>query len=59
MVDTKHADMDKPIVGHEIVVPDGDRAFTPIPSTSPKTMMPAEKTIHDLTHLPYHPGCPH
>ena len=60
MVDVKHAVMNDPIVGHGPVLLDehgeGARAATPL--TSPKSMTAVEKEIHDLTHLPYHPGCP-
>ena len=60
-VDVKQAVLGYPIVGHGVVLLDengpGARPATPL--TSPKPMTPAEKEIHDLTHLPFHPACPY
>ena len=61
LVDTKHAVMNEPIVGQGLILSDehGDGALAATPLKSPKPMTPAEKAVHDLTHLPYHPACPH
>ena len=59
-VDLKDALFDDPIIGVEHVLLDenglGARRANPL--ASPKPMSPAEKAVHDLTHLPFHPGCP-
>ena len=49
-----------PIVGVDRVVYDdttGPGALAAKPLSSPKSMTALQKAIHDLTHLPYHPGC--
>lgn len=58
--DPKMAMVGEPIVGLERVVYDestGPGALAARPLPSPKSMSAAAKTIHDLTHLPYDPGC--
>ena len=59
-VDLKDARFDDPIVGVEHILSGGHGpgARRPRPLPSPRPMTPAEKLIHDLTHLPFHPGCP-
>ena len=59
VVDVKHAVMGEPIVGHGGVLFDerGEGARQATPLASPPAMTPAEKEIHDLTHLPYQPSC--
>ena len=60
-VNPKYALMGKPIVGTEQVTWEDGRgpgALPAKPLPSPKSMTEAERRIHDLTHLPYHPGCP-
>ena len=60
VVDPKMALMGEPIVGIDRVVYDdttGDGAIPAVPLTSPKMMSASQRAIHDLTHLPYHPGC--
>lgn len=50
----------EPIVGVERVVYDestGSGALAARPLASPKSMSSATRAIHDLTHLPYDPGC--
>ena len=59
-VDPKMAMLGEPIVGIERVVYDdatGSGAIPARPLSSPKSMSAAERAVHDLTHLPYHPGC--
>ena len=60
VVDSKHAVMDDPIVGHSGILLDenGPAARQATPLASPPTMTPLEKEIHDLTHLPFDPACP-
>ena len=60
VVDPKMALMGEPIVRIDSVVYDdttGDGAIPAVPLTSPKMMSASQRAIHDLTHLPYHPGC--
>ena len=60
-VDPKHALMDEPIIGMENVTWEdgkGSGAIPAKPLPSPKTMTEAQRRIHDITHLPYDPGCP-
>ena len=52
-VDFGEALLDDPIVGVETVSP----AHQAKPLPTPKAMSAAQKAIHDLTHLPYDPGC--
>ena len=50
----------EPIVGTERIVYDdstGPGALPARPLISPKSMTALQRAIHDLTHLPYHPGC--
>ena len=58
-VDMSQAMLDDPIVGVEVVLEDhngpGARQARPLPS--PKSMSPAQRAIHDLTHLPFDEGC--
>ena len=59
-VDPKMAMMGDPIVGVDRVVYDestGHGALAARPLTSPKCMSATQRAIHDLTHLPYDPGC--
>ena len=52
--------MSEPIVGIEKVVYDdatGSGAIPARPLTSPKSMSAAQRAVHDITHMPYHPGC--
>ena len=57
--DMSTAMLDDPIVGVEVVLSDhngaGARPARPLPS--PKQMSPAQRAIHDLTHLPFDEGC--
>ena len=58
--DPRMAVMGEPIVGVDKVVYDdstGHGALAARPLSSPKTMSAAQRAIHDLTHLPYDPGC--
>ena len=58
--DPKMALASEPIVGLERVTYDektGPGALAARPLTSPKSMTPLQRAIHDLTHLPYDPGC--
>ena len=58
--DPKMAMMGEPIVGIERVIYDettGPGALQAKPLKSPQAMSAAQRAIHDLTHLPYHPGC--
>ena len=58
--DPKMAMAGEPIVGIDKVVYDestGPGALTARPLSSPKSMSAAKRAIHDLTHLPYDPGC--
>ena len=58
-VDLRLAMSSDQIVGAETVLDDrGPGAITPRPLPTPSTMTPAQLAIHNLTHLPYHPGCP-
>ena len=53
--------LSEPIVGMETVTWDegkGPGALPARPLSSPKEMAIAQRRIHDLTHLPYDPGCP-
>ena len=57
-VDFKHVLSEAAVVGVEVLHDEkgpGARAAKPMPS--PPTMTPAQKEIHDLTHMPPHPGC--
>ena len=58
-VDMKKALLADPIVGTKSVVMDqhGPGAISAKPLASPPSMTPKERAIHNLTHLPYHPGC--
>ena len=59
-VDSKMAMLGEPIVGTDQVVYDdihGSGAIPARPLVSPKVMSASERAVHDLTHLPYHPGC--
>ena len=59
-VDPKMALMGEPIVGVDKVIYDeitGPGALQARPLASPKVMSAAQRAVHDLTHLPYHPGC--
>ena len=59
-VDPKMALMGEPIVGTETVTWDegkGPGAIPARPLPSPKEMSVAQRRIHDITHLPYDPGC--
>ena len=59
-VDLKHAMMKDPIVGMETITWEqgkGDGALAARPLSSPKEMSDAQRRVHDLTHLPYDPGC--
>ena len=59
-VDPKMAMLGEPIVGIERVVYDdvtGSGAIPARPLNSPKSMSAAERAVHDLTHIPYHPRC--
>ena len=52
--------MDDPIVGMDRVTYDettGHGALSAKPLSSPKGMTAAQRAVHDLTHLPYEPGC--
>ena len=58
--DPKMAMAGEPIVGMDRVVYDeatGPGALAAQPLSSPKSMSSAKRAIHDLTHLPYDPGC--
>ena len=59
-IDLKDALFSDPIVGVEAVAisEHGPGALTPRPLSTPPSMTPAQRAIHNLTHLPYHPGCP-
>ena len=60
VVDPKNAMLREPIVGTEMVVYEegvGTGAIPPKPLPSPKEMTEAQRRIHDITHLPYDPGC--
>ena len=60
-VNPKHAMMDEPIIGMENDTWEdgkGSGALSARPLPSPKTMSDAQRRIHDITHLPYDPGCP-
>ena len=60
-VNPKHAMLSDPIVGMEKVTWEDGRgpgAIAARPLPSPKPMSDAQRRIHDLTHLPYDPGCP-
>ena len=50
----------EPIIGVERVVYDDETGPGALPAralVSPKAMTSIQRAIHDLTHLPYHPGC--
>ena len=58
--DPKMAMMGEPIVGMDRVIYDettGPGALQARPLVSPKAMSAEQRAVHDLTHLPYHPGC--
>ena len=59
-VDLKHALFDDPIVGRGPTLLDkhGLGALEPRELSTPPTMTPAQRAKHNLTHLPFHPGCP-
>ena len=60
VVDSGMAALGDPIVGVDRVVYDdttGPGALAAKPLSSPKSMTALQRAIHDLTHLPYHPGC--
>ena len=60
VVDPKFALLKEPIVGTEVVTYEegkGTGAFPPKPLPSPKEMSDVQRRIHDITHLPYDPGC--
>ena len=60
VADPKLAMMKDPIVGIENVTRDdanGAGALPAKPLPSRKEMTAAQRAVHDLTHLPYHPGC--
>ena len=59
-VNLKEALFSDPIVGVERVTltEHGAGAIEARPLPTPPTMTAAEKAKHDLTHLPFHPGCP-
>ena len=59
-VNLKDALFDDPIIGHGQTLLDehGPGALEPLPLATPPTMTPAQRAKHNLTHLPYHPGCP-
>ena len=57
----KHAMLSDPIVGMEKVTWEdgkGPGAIAAKPLPCPKPLSDAQRRIHDLTHLPYDPGCP-
>ena len=59
-VDPKMALTGEPIVGMENITWEegkGPGAIPAKPLPSPKEMSVAQRRIHDLTHLPYDPGC--
>ena len=57
-VDVSKAMLKDPIIGVEpIVGQHGDRARQARPLPVPKTLSPAQREIHDLTHLPFDEGC--
>ena len=59
-VDSKMAVLGEPIIGVERVVYDEETGPGALPAKaldSPKPMTAAQRSIHDLTHMPYHPGC--
>ena len=60
-IDLKQALFDDPIVGRGPTLLDehGLGALEPRELSSPPTMTPAQRAKHNLTHLPFHPGCPH
>ena len=58
--DPKMALLGEPIVGIDRVVYDestGPGALAARPLASPRIMSASKRAIHDLTHLPYDPGC--
>ena len=59
-VDLKEALFDDPIIGsgHTLCDSNGLGALEPRALASPPSMTPAARANHNLTHLPYHPGCP-
>lgn len=59
-VNMKDALLSEPIIGVEknVIDEDGPGALTPSPLPSPRAMTPAQKAVHDLTHLPHNNGCP-
>ena len=59
-VDMKRACLSEPIVGHHPVALDenGPGALEPRPLPSPRSMTPAQRALHNLTHLPFGSGCP-
>ena len=60
VVDPKMAALGEPIVGTERIVYDDSNGPGALPARalpSPKAMTAHQRSIHDLTHLPYHPGC--
>ena len=60
VVDPKFALLKEPIMGTEVVTYEegkGTGAIPPKPLPSPKEMSDVQRRIHDITHLPYDPGC--
>ena len=58
--DPKMALMEDPIVGIDRVVYDestGPGALAARPLASPRSLSASKRAVHDLTHLPYDPGC--
>ena len=60
-VDPRLAVVGEPIVGIESITWEEGKGPGALPAKalpSPKEMSSAQRRIHDLTHLPYDPGCP-
>ena len=59
-VDLKPALFQDPIVGHGPVLFDenGCGALDHKPLSTHPSMTPLQRAMHNLTHLPFHPGCP-
>ena len=59
-VDLRQALFKDPIVGngHVLLDENGPGALEPRALSTPPSMTPAQKAKHNLTHLPYHAGCP-
>ena len=58
-IDMRLALESDPIVGTDLVISgaNGPGALTPKPLSTPHSMTPRERAIHNLTRLPCHPGC--